>query len=74
MNDIDLNQPAELYTTKGSGKKQPMVYRRFLSATEAIRFAIEELSPEMLLKTVLEVDEERFDGHQIRELYNRKNA
>jgi hypothetical protein len=74
MDDIDLNQPAELYTTKGSGKKQPLTYRRFSSAAEAIRFAMEELSPELLARTVLEVDESRFDGPQIKELYIRKNA
>jgi hypothetical protein len=72
--DIDLNQLAELYTTKGSGKRQPVVYRRFPTATEAIRFAMENLSPEMLSRTILEVNETRFDGRQIKELYSRRTA
>lgn len=74
MDDVDLNQPAELYTAKGSGRKQPLVYRRFPSALEAIRFAMEDLTPEMLSRTIVEVDELRFDGDQIREFYNRRNA
>lgn len=74
MTQIDLNQPAELYTNKGHGRKQPVVYRRFETATEAIRFAMENLSSEMLSRTILEVDECRFDGDQIKELYSRGGA
>jgi hypothetical protein len=72
MEDIDLNQPAELYTARGSGKGQPMVYRRFQTAREAIRFAMKNLSPAMLSRTVLEADEIRLNGDQIRELYSRE--
>jgi hypothetical protein len=74
MDDINLNQPAELYTAKGSGKKQSVVYRRFPSVVEAIRFAVEDMSPELLSRTILEVDELRFDGDQIREFYNHRDA
>jgi hypothetical protein len=36
----------------------------------AIRFAIEELPPELLLAAQLKVAEERFDGDGIRRLYD----
>jgi Arc/MetJ-type ribon-helix-helix transcriptional regulator len=39
---------------------------RFVRASDAIRFAIEELPPELLLAVQLIVAEERFDGDGIR--------
>jgi hypothetical protein len=38
-------------------------------AAEAIRFAIEELPPELLLGAYPEVEEDRFDGPAIQQLY-----
>lgn len=46
-----------------------MRYRRFDTAAEAIRFAIEELPPLMLVGACLQIEDERFDSDQIRELY-----
>jgi hypothetical protein len=46
-----------------------MGYRRFDTAADAIRFAIEELSPGLLIGAHLEVDEERFDSEGMRRLY-----
>ena len=49
--------------------RQPTGYGRFARAADAIRFAIEELPPELLSAAQLKVTEERFDGDGIRRLY-----
>jgi hypothetical protein len=47
-----------------------MAYRRFSTSAEAVRYAIEELPEAMLRGTILQVNDERFDGDQIRALYD----
>ena len=44
-------------------------YRRFDTAAEAIRFAIEELPAPSLAGAYLQVEDERFAGEEIRELF-----
>jgi hypothetical protein len=71
MTDFDYAAPAELFAcaSRGSSRK-PVQYRRFSSGAEAIRYAIEVLPAAQLVGAILEVDEDRFDGRQIRELYD----
>jgi hypothetical protein len=63
---LDYNAPAELFPPRL--RKSPhrrFGYRRFARAGDAVRFAIEELPPELLLGAVLEVDGERYCGEDI---------
>jgi hypothetical protein len=67
---FDYGSAAELYSSKGRAfRRQPLGYRRFARAADAIRFAIEEMPPQMLQSACMEVDEVRFDGQDIRRLY-----
>src|SRR5262245_37381893 len=64
---------AELYPTRSWKRRAGHVtYKRFEVAAEALRFAMEELPSELLSGTYLEVGEERFNGRQIRLLYEDK--
>jgi hypothetical protein len=74
MASFDYAAPAELFMTKAkSGRRQPITYRRFATAAEAIKFAIEEVPASLLVGVVLEVAEERFDHATIRELYGNRD-
>ena len=74
MATVNYNAEAELFPPRRrSSSRGPGGYKRFNSAAEAIRFAMEELSPELLLGAYLVVEEDRFDGSSaIRQLYESK--
>src|SRR5262245_47000788 len=68
---FDYGLSAELFPTRGRApRRHPVGYKRFERAADAIRFAIEDLPPELLVGAYLEVDEQRFDGPAIRQLYD----
>lgn len=68
MSNFDYNAPAALFPAKvRTGRR--IHYRRFDTAAEAIRFAIEELAAPLLAGAYMQVEAERFAGEEIRELY-----
>jgi hypothetical protein len=80
MAAFDYRIPAELFPNKcGAGlpptngrklSQQPVGYGRFAHAAYAIRFAIEELSSELLPDACLQSNDELFDHDGIRRLYD----
>jgi hypothetical protein len=71
INVFNYQAPAEVFMTRGyAARKSPVTYRRFTTAAEALRFAVEELPAPVLVGAVLEVLEDRFDHQAIRELYS----
>jgi hypothetical protein len=62
---------AELFSAGNrNGRRQALGYRRFAKAADAIRFAIEELPPQLLAGSYLEVAEIRYEQNGIRRLYD----
>ena len=66
MVEFDYNAPAEIFSTLG---RSGLRYRRFSNAGEAVRYAIEKLPANRLSGTQLKVEEQQYDGMQIRALY-----
>jgi len=69
--EFDYNSPAELFIPKrgGRGLRQPINYRRFATAAEAIRFAVEEFPAVRTLGAWMQVGDHRYDSDEICRLY-----
>jgi hypothetical protein len=69
---FDYNARAELFPGRNPRVwSRALKYMRFESAAEAIRFAVEKLTDDVLLGAYLEVNERRYDSVAIQRLYAR---
>lgn len=68
LEEFDYSVPAEVFALKRK-KYGPVAYRRFKTAAEAIRYAVEELSRSVLDGTFIETEAERLDARAIQQLY-----
>ena len=67
---FDYAASAELFMPKRTRcARQALSYRRFATAAEAIHFAVEEFPAISALDAWMQVGEERFNGDEIRRLY-----
>lgn len=67
---FDYRVPAELFVGKHRGaRRQRLGYRRFASAAEAIRFAVEDFPAVRTLGAWMQVGDERYDSDGIQRLY-----
>jgi hypothetical protein len=69
MHMFNYDAPAELYPSRRYAKSSQGLYRRFETATEAIRHLMEDLPAVAVAGSFLEVEEHRYDGAAIRRLY-----
>ncbi len=67
---FDYNASADLFSMSNrKGRRQPLGYKHFESAAEAIRYAVEEIPIQNRVSTLLEADESRYDSKEIHRLY-----
>jgi hypothetical protein len=69
MSSFDYSAPAELFLAKpakGSREK----YRRFATAAEALRYAVEDLRTPKTFGAWLQIGDERFNSTEIERLYD----
>ena len=70
IGEFNYRAAAELFPTRRRlPRRQPLGYKRFAQAALAIRFAMEELPPDLLIGACLEVEEQRYGSDDIRRLY-----
>jgi hypothetical protein len=71
MHANDYRMEAALHFSKNTKAKQKsLVFRRFTRASDAIRYAVEDLAPRIFDSCSLEVNELHYFGREIRPLYD----
>ena len=67
MSSFDYNAPAELFLSKPA-KGSHTKYRRFATAAETLRYAVEDLRIPKAFGAWLQVGDERFNSTEIQRL------
>jgi hypothetical protein len=68
---FDYDTSAELFMPKRKGsRRQSIGYRRFDTAADAIRFAVEDFPAVRTLGAWMQVGDDHFDSDEIRRLYD----
>jgi hypothetical protein len=69
MQKFDFSAPAELFPSRNRKIVNKVKYRRFDHASDAIRYAVEELPEPLLLGAFIELEDARLGHKDIRALY-----
>ena len=69
LTGFDFSAPAELFPGRSNKGRDRFTYKRFDTAAEALRFAVEDMSAHALLGAYLESEETRCGAQEIRHLY-----
>jgi hypothetical protein len=70
MTAFDYGTKADLFVSRRAlSRQKPLEYKSFQFARDAIRYAMEQLSPERLGGICMEIDERRYGSDEIRTLY-----
>lgn len=70
LTTFDYSSPAELFVGKRrGGTRHRLGYRRFATAAEAIRFAVEDFPAVRTLGAWMQVGDERYNSDDIHRLY-----
>lgn len=67
MDKFDYEAPTDLFPPRNA---RPVSYRRFGTAAEAIRYAVEEMPAQFFKGTVLENEGDRLNADNILSLYH----
>jgi hypothetical protein len=70
MASLNYGTPVELFSRGNSKAKGGITSLRFVTAADAIRYAVEIIPAKYFVGTFLEANDERFDCNAIRRLYD----
>lgn len=70
MTGFNYRLPGEIFAGKSLGmRRSGLTYRRFATAAEALRFAVETLPAPALTACILETDGKRIGSRELKTLY-----